>query len=50
MKTGYHTLKDEHLAAREDVISANYVEVLEAFKSTDNAEDFVRKAIPGLLL
>ena len=47
-KTGYHTLKDRQLTQKGNIISVTYTEALEAFKTTDNAEDFLKRAIPQL--
>lgn len=47
-KTGYHTLKDRQFAQKDNVVSISYMEALEAFKTTDNAEDFIKKAVPHL--
>ena len=45
-KTGYHRLRDTSIAANSrglEVFSVGYIEVLEAFKVTQNAEEFLAK-------
>lgn len=52
-KTGYHTLQDLHYmmkADEYDVVSVNYGTALDAFKTTDNAIDFVERALPEEIL
>lgn len=44
-KSGYHTMQDlYHLIKQDerDVVSVSYADALAAFKSTDNAEDFLK--------
>ena len=57
-KTGYHTLKDDYLIKLDSIegekkynfVPVDYVELLDAFKTTDNAMDFLRKVAPNLPL
>ena len=45
-KTGYHKLRDASIANNSkglQVVSVGYIEVLEAFKVTQNAEEFLAK-------
>ena len=49
-KTGYHTLKDKYLSEKQGVTihTVNYGEALDAFKTTNNAEDFLKLLLPNL--
>ena len=45
-KTGYHTFKDVQLAKNSEqaeLTKVSYIEALEAFKVTENAEDFLKE-------
>ena len=49
-KTGYHTLKDKYLLEKPnvDIHTVNYGEALDAYKTTESAEDFVKLLLPNL--
>lgn len=47
--TGFHATKEHQLAEKGNTVSVTYVDVLEAFMATENAEDFVRLLKPELL-
>ena len=48
-KTGYHTMQDLYHLMKEDeqqVVEVSFADALQAFKTTDSAEAFVRQALP----